>query len=135
MNLATTACRCVGITAFLISAGWSWAQDIPGRKDDTIPAQAELVYEKGMQYLARSQQPDGTWSDSTGSEPGVVGLCVAAFLAHGEDPVNGPYAKNIRDGIDFIISQQNKKNGYIGSSMYNHGFATLGAEESLPLLG
>ena len=64
------------------------------------------------------------------AEPGVVGLCVAAFLAHGEDPVNGPYAKNIRNGIDFILSQQNEKNGYIGSSMYNHAFATKALAES-----
>ena len=106
------------------------ALDLPGRKDDTIPAQAELIYEKGMQFLASTQSEKGTWNDSTGSEPGVVGLCVAAFLAHGEDPVNGPYAKNIRNGIDFIISQQNEKNGYIGSSMYNHAFATKALAEA-----
>jgi hypothetical protein len=118
------------LSVFLASAGWTWAQDLPGRKDDAIPAQAELIYEKGMQYLARTQNEKGTWNDSVGSEPGVVGLCVAAFLAHGEDPVNGPYAKNIRNGIDYIISQQNDKNGYIGSSMYNHAFATKALAES-----
>ena len=65
-----------------------------------------------------------------GSEPGVVGLCVAAFLAHGEDPNNGPYAKVIRKGIDYIISKQNSVNGYIGSSMYSHAFATKALAES-----
>jgi hypothetical protein len=108
----------------------STAQDIPGRQDDAIPAQAELVYEKGLQYLARTQNEKGSWNDSVGAEPGVVGLCVAAFLAHGEDPVNGSYAKNIRNGIDFIISQQNENNGYIASSMYNHAFATKALAES-----
>jgi prenyltransferase beta subunit len=106
------------------------AQELPGRKDDTIPAQAELVYEKGLKFLASTQNEKGAWNDSVGSEPGVVGLCVAAFLAHGEDPVNGPYAKNIRNGIDYILSQQNSKNGYIGSSMYNHAFATKALAES-----
>lgn len=105
-------------------------QELPGRPDDIIPAQAELVYEKGLQYLAKSQNEKGAWNDSVGAEPGVVGLCVAAFLAHGEDPVNGPYAKNIRNGIDFILSEQNEKNGYIGSSMYNHAFATKALAES-----
>jgi hypothetical protein len=114
----------------LASAGWAASQDLPGRQDDTIPAQAELVYEKGLQFLAKSQNEKGSWNDSVGSEPGVVGLCVAAFLAHGEDPANGPYAKTIRNGIDFIISQQNDKNGYIGSSMYNHAFATKALAES-----
>lgn len=115
---------------FLSFAGQSGAQDLPRRADDAIPAQAELVYEKGMQYLARTQNENGTWNDSVGSEPGVVGLCVAALLAHGEDPVNGPYAKTIRNGLDYILSQQNEKNGYIGSSMYNHAFAAKALAES-----
>jgi len=105
------------------------AQDLPLRQDDTIPAQAELIYERGLEYLAKSQTEQGTWNDGVGSEPGVVGLCVAAFLAHGEDPVNGPYAKHIRRAIDYIISQQ-ATNGYIGSSMYNHAFATKALAES-----
>ena len=114
----------------LLMASAAMAQELPGRKDDTIPAQAEMIYEKGLKFLASTQNEKGVWNDSTGSEPGVVGLCVAAFLAHGEDPVNGPYAKNIRNGIDHILSQQNEKNGYIGSSMYNHAFATKALAES-----
>lgn len=117
-------------TALWAVAAPAWSQEVPGRQDDTIPAQAELVYEKGLQYLAKTQTDKGNWNDSTGSEPGVVGLCVASFLAHGEDPVNGPYAKNIRNGIEFILSEQNEKNGYIGSSMYNHAFATKALAES-----
>jgi hypothetical protein len=114
----------------LATASAALAQELPGRKDDTIPAQADLVYEKGLKFLADTQNEKGAWNDSVGSEPGVVGLCVAAFLAHGEDPVNGPYAKHIRNGIDYILSQQNSKNGYIGSSMYNHAFASKALAES-----
>ena len=129
-SLAASIVRRLAPALFLTAAAPAWSQDLPGRQDDAIPAQAELVYEKGLQYLAKSQNEKGAWNDSVGGEPGVVGLCVAAFLAHGEDPVNGPYAKNIRNGIDFIISQQNEKNGYIGSSMYNHAFATKALAES-----
>ena len=119
------------LALFLTSSAALLAQDIPGaRQDDAIPAQADLIYEKGLQYLSRSQNDKGAWNDSVGSEPGVVGLCVASFLAHGEDPVNGPYAKNIRNGIDYIISQQSEKNGYIGNSMYNHAFATKALAEA-----
>ena len=110
------------------------AQDLQIRQDDAIPAQAEMIYERGLKYLAKSQSEKGNWNDSVGSEPGVVGLCVAAFLAHGEDPNHGTYSKNIRQGIDFILSQQNEKNGYIGSSMYNHAFATKALAESYGVL-
>lgn len=106
------------------------AQDLINRQDDKIPAQVDLIYERGLRYLAERQGEDGSWSDAAGREPGVVGLCVAAFLAHGEDPKNGPYAKVIRKGIDYIISKQNPVNGYIGSSMYNHAFATKALAES-----
>lgn len=106
------------------------AQDVPGRPDEVIPAQAELIYERGLQFLAKTQNAQGSWDDNVGGEPGVVGLCIASFLAHGEDPDNGPYAKNIRKAIDYILSQQNDKNGYIGNSMYNHGFATKALAES-----
>lgn len=123
MRIALALC---GATA---GASSSNGQELPGRPDETVPAQAELIYEKGMQYLSRNQNDKGCWNDSVGSEPAVVGLCVASFLAHGEDPKNGPYAKTIRSGLDYIIAQQ-KENGYIGSSMYNHAFATKALAES-----
>ncbi|MES2997428.1 MAG: prenyltransferase/squalene oxidase repeat-containing protein [Verrucomicrobiota bacterium] len=102
---------------------------LPGRPDDSIPAQADAIYEKGLRYLARTQTAKGTWDDGTGSEPGVVGLCVASFLAHGDDPA-GEHAKVIRKGIDYILAEQNKSNGYIGDGMYSHGFATKALAES-----
>ncbi len=123
-----------GLSLTLLVSGICPAQDFPRRQEDVIPAQVELIYERGLQYLAQSQNEKGSWNDSVGSEPGVVGLCVAAFLAHGEDPNHGPYAKNIRNGIDYILSQQSESNGYIGSSMYNHAFATKALAESYGVL-
>ena len=125
---------CLPLSLFVSLASPSAAQDLLNRKDDLIPAQAELIYGKGMKFLAESQTEDGNWSDGTGSDPGVVGLCVMAFLAHGEDPVNGTYAGNIRKGIEYIISQQNEETGYIGNSMYNHAFATVALAESYGMI-
>ena len=106
------------------------AQSLPRRQDDPIPPQVEGMYTKGLDFLAKTQKEDGSWNGTNGSEPGVVGLAVMAFLAHGEDPNHGTYAKNIRNGLDFIISRQNESNGFIPTSMYNHGFATLALAES-----
>jgi len=125
----------VRILAFCVALmACGLAQDSPIREDDIIPAQAELIYTRGLEYLAKSQDAKGCWSETVGTEPGVVALCVASFLAHGEDPNNGPYAKNIRIGIDYIISQQDEKTGYIGSSMYNHAFAAKALAESYGVL-
>jgi hypothetical protein len=106
------------------------AQDLPRRRVDPIPSQVETMYERGLRYLAGSQTEQGCWQDSMGSEPAVVGLAVVAFLAHGEDPNHGPYARHIRKGLDYILNEQSASNGYIGSSMYNHGFCTLALAES-----
>lgn len=122
------------VASCLILSGAAWSQTLPSRNDDSIPSQAELIYERGLQYLAKTQTEKGSWNDGVGSEPGVVGLCVASFLAHGEDPNNGIYSKNIRRGIDYILSQQKKENGYIGTSMYNHAFATKALAESYGVL-
>jgi len=109
------------------------------RVEDPIPRDMDNMYVKGLKYLARSQQADGSWgSASTYSNyPGTVGLCMLSFLAHGDDPNSGPYAKNIKGCINYLLSKQ-QKNGYIGSSrlndtrgnMYNHGFATLALAEA-----
>jgi len=106
------------------------AQDLLRRPENPVPAQVDTMYERGLAYLAKTQNERGCWNDSMGSEPGVVGLCVVAFLAHGEDPDQGPYSKHITKGLDYILSQQNNSNGYIGNSMYNHGFATLALAEA-----
>ncbi len=111
------------------------AQILPHRPTDPIPAQIESMYERGLNYLLRTQNSDGYWNDPMGGEPAVVGLCIKAFLAHGDDPVHGPYAEAIRKGIDYILSNQKERNGYIGNSMYNHGFATLALAEAYGMVG
>jgi len=107
----------------------SLSQTIPRRQEDPIPAAVESIYTKGLRFLATSQNEDGYWEGGSGSEAGVVGLAVMAFLAHGEDPNHGPYAKNIERSIDYILKSQKEANGYMGSSMYSHGFATLALAE------
>jgi len=94
-----------------------------------IPPELELVYKSGLTYLAATQSGNGSWADNYGSQPGVVGLAMLAFLASGEDPNHGPYRDTIRKGAEFIVSQQDATTGYIGNSMYNHGFATLALAE------
>ena len=120
------------ISLLLGSFAHARAQGILDRGDDHVPAQVDLIYTRGLTYLSKSQNADGSWNDGSGDEPGVVGLCVAAFLAHGTDPNHGEYAQTIRRGIDYILSKQNKMrdNGYIGTSMYNHAFATKALAES-----
>ncbi len=104
-------------------------QTLPRREADPVSPQIENIYRRGLQFLANTQSPDGSWKGGVGQEPGVVGLCVMAFLAHGEDPVYGAHSQTMQKCVDFILSRQKKSNGYIGTSMYSHGFATTALAE------
>ncbi len=118
----------------LLAAGWfvppAGAQELFEGTADGVPFEVERMYVKGLQFLVQSQNAQGSWSDGMGTQPAVVGLSILTMLAHGEDPNTGPYAPTIKRGLNFILSQQSKETGYIGSSMYNHGFATLALAEA-----
>jgi hypothetical protein len=60
-------------------------------------------------------------------------MAILAFLARGDDPEFGPYRLHVKRAMNFLLKQQNQETGYIGSSMYNHGFATLALAEAYGL--
>jgi hypothetical protein len=102
------------------------AQELFQGGGDVSPAQVDRIYLKGMNYLAKSQLPEGRWAEMPyGAEPAVVGLALLSMLAHGDEPNTGPYALTIKRGLNYVLNQMNKSTGYIGRSMYNHGFSTL----------
>ncbi len=94
-----------------------------------VPADVKMIYERGLAYLAKEQQPDGSWAGGQ-QGGGISGMCLMAFLAHGEDPNFGQYQLNIQRAIRNIIATQDAKSGFIPGSMYHHGFATLGLAEA-----
>ena len=106
------------------------AQQLFIEKSDASPAAIDPMYVKGLQYLVKNQAAEGGWPDVYGRQPGVIGLCVVSMLAHGDDPNVGPYATAIKRGLGAIVTLQSKETGYIGNSMYNHGFATLALAEA-----
>lgn len=118
----------------LLAAAPLFGQGVLTYEGDPIPADVERMYLVGLNFLKTTQNDDGSWPDNGGKQPGVVGLAVLSVLAHGDDPNHGPYAGMVERGIDFIIKSQRADNGYIGSSMYNHGFATLALAEAYGML-
>lgn len=120
-----------GISCLLFLIYNLQAQSILNYDPLKLPPGTDEIYLKGLDFLRKNQHDDGSWKMSNyGSQAGVVALCVLAFLAHGDDPENGPYTQNIKKGLDFVLKNANSNNGYIGSSMYNHGFATLTLAEA-----
>ncbi len=115
---------------------------------EVVPRDVRQIYDRGLQFLAASQSQDGTWN---GGEPGpgmtqglenaagadgswalggkqgagVTALALLAFLASGEDANFGIYSGHIRKALRSLIGAQDALTGYIGPSMYHHGFAML----------
>jgi len=93
-----------------------------------VPHEVETIYERGLEWLASKQSEEGGWPGGNDG-PGVDGICVMAFLASGQDPNFGRYARNIRRGVRAILKTQ-QESGYFPGSMYHHGFAMLALSEA-----
>lgn len=96
-----------------------------------VPREVREIYERGLQWLENNQDDKGGWTKTGGmSGAGVSGLSMMAFLASGEDPNYGKYSEPIRKTLQSIIREQSPTTGYLGDSMYQHGFATLALAEA-----
>ncbi|MDZ4659553.1 MAG: prenyltransferase/squalene oxidase repeat-containing protein [Bythopirellula sp.] len=66
----------------------------------------------GLDWLARQQQPDGSFPTMPHAQPGVTSLCVLAFLSHGHLPGEGQHGEALEKAIDYIAGCQ-KRNGLL----------------------
>lgn len=125
--------RSLAILAAAILAFQQWqgeAQDLNVYRGAQVPAEVERIYERGMQFLAAAQNEDGSFAGQYGNEAATPALAMLALFAHGEDPNYGPYSKTIKRCLDYILAHRDESTGYIGNSMYNHGFSTLALAEA-----
>jgi len=88
--------------------------------------------ERGLDYLARTQAPDGSFGGTGGysSHAGITGLAGLAFLSNGSVPGRGKYCKNVDKALEFLLAHTGRSGFIAGGGvshgpMYGHGFATL----------
>jgi hypothetical protein len=123
--------RTISLVVMVTLAGAAGAQPPNARIGEAVPRDVREMYDKGMQYLARTQSENGDWRSGGGeSGPGVTGMALMVFLASGEDPNFGIYSNNVRRALRSIISNQDASTGYLGNSMYHHGFGMLALAEA-----
>lgn len=89
---------------------------------------------KGLDYLAKTQGPDGNWPagpDNAAYPVSMTALAGMAFLANGNTTTRGPYAENVERVVQYLIGQS-RPGGIItgatqesGRPMYGHGFALM----------
>jgi hypothetical protein len=125
--------RTTHLLGLVLFAATASAQDSELRFGSGVPTSVRVFNKKALTYLAATQRSNGTWEGVQGDGAGVVGICIMAFLASGEDADYGPYAENVRRSVRYLIAQQDAITGYISGTghgpMYHHGFATLALSE------
>ena len=103
----------------------------PGvRVGEVVPRDVRELYDRGLNFLASTQCEDGGWPNSMQDGAGTVGMGLMVFLASGEDPNFGLYSVHVRRSLRYIISAQDPETGFLGQSMYHHGFGMLALAEA-----
>ena len=109
------------------------------------PATEEAI-ELGLQYLANTQNKDGSWSlqghgnnVALRSDTAATGLCLLAFQGAGYTHLQHQYADTVSRGLKFLINNQ-RTNGNLyrperhssdeNVAFYSHGIAALAMSEA-----
>jgi Prenyltransferase and squalene oxidase repeat len=110
----------------------------------------EAAIDSALDYLAKSQNPDGSWTSGRqfggggfnqggARDPAITGLCVMAFLSAGHVPGEGKYASVIENGVKYVAGSQQANGLFAGNqfgmtTMYSHGICTLMVAEVIGLM-
>ena len=96
----------------------------------------EESVDRGLAFLALSQEKDGAWQAQGSKHPAATSLAVMAFLSAGHVPGEGPYQANVEKGIRWVLQQQ-QPNGILAApgweEMYQHGISTLVLAEAVAM--
>lgn len=98
--------------------------------DEASPALAKFdkpvdeAIAKALDFLAKTQVKDGSFTGGNPYGAAVPSLAVMAFLAKGHTPQSGPYTDTMNRSIDHVLSLQ-REDGYFPAQMYAHSIATL----------
>ena len=109
-----------GVTATAFNSDLKAARLAP-KHEDSI--------ERGLNWIAQTQSKLGHWT-AQNYPTAMTALAGLALICSGSTTTQGPYARNIRRAVDFLISKS-RGNGLIGDPKldnrytYGHGFSML----------
>lgn len=132
---------CILAACALTTLAWSGAAfaeatAIPTDAMVKVDGPTKQVIKGALKYLASKQHLDGSWSTKAGGggfPVAMTGYTLLAFMATGNLPDEGEYAKNVHAGMQFLLDSIQPdgifRNVSDGQYMYNHGIATIALAE------
>jgi hypothetical protein len=101
------------------------------------PTPAERAVDRGLAWLERAQQPDGSWgSGPFRGSAAVSAQVLMAMIAAGSTPASGPYATSVARGVGHLVGCARADGLLAGDEqaahgpMYAHAFATTALAEA-----
>ena len=97
------------------------------RGDEITPESRDAV-ERGLEWLASQQRPDGGFGDVSGGTA-YTSVAAIAMMSAGHLPNRGKYGQNVAQAVDYVLSKA-EPSGLLcpettQAAMYHHGFAAL----------
>lgn len=118
--------RTAAATGALAWGGRRASPALAGKKD---PAW-ERAIDRGLKWVAKTQSSAGHWT-AANYPTAMTALAGTAMICSGSTTTQGPYARNIRRAVDYLIQSKVRPNGLIGDPLadhqytYGHGFSML----------
>jgi hypothetical protein len=103
-----------------------------------LTEEAAEAIDKGLEYLLANQRKDGSWaSDDAGYRAiALTSLGLMAFMSRAEVPGAGPNGEALDRAKDWLLAQaEDATDGYLGTTMYEHGLAILALTEMWGMTG
>ena len=94
--------------------------------DWEITRESEQALARGLEWLVRTQGPQGNWESN---DLGLVSTGALAFLAAGHLPGRGKHGETVQRALDYVMHNA-QSSGLLNVSeprrgMYNHGLSTF----------
>ncbi len=116
--------------ALTLTAGAAASQLLPSPILAARPSEVwQQATDRGLKWLASSQSKLGRWT-AANYPTAMTALAGTALIGSGSTTTQGPYAKNIRKAVDYLMTKS-RSNGLIGDPQtdnrytYGHGFSML----------
>jgi hypothetical protein len=129
MFLPGTVARVTSVAILALAAGPLSATD--ARDRDLL--RVEAAVDRGLEYLAARQEPDGSWPQGVSQRPntGVNAICLLAYMGRGHVPGRGPFRETVGRAVEGLTASRQKDGllvypgGNSHGPMYEHALATL----------
>ncbi len=131
-------CSVVALLYGFLLMTQSFAQDdapYEGLESDDAPElteEAEKAIERGLQFLVRSQNKDGSWTTGKNDDYAIAGtsLGLMAFMVEGHFPGFGRYGDALDRAKDYLLERaEDSPTGAMGVKMYEIGLFTIAMSE------